>query len=147
VPRGGQVFLSVDEEALDRIGKPFGKDRDDFLEMIRVRAVRRIGGVEVAIDKFHEKTADGDVPDYVGFLAAMVLAAHLMERQPIGEDSGGGEQAVIDDTNYFFRLRQVLGLEEVKGRPPGLLKAEEARFWEVWNECLRRRGCEPTAEE
>jgi hypothetical protein len=147
VPRGGQVFLSVDGEALDQIGKPFGKNHKNFLEMIRGRAVRSLGIIEVAIDKFHQKTEEGEIPDYMGFLAAMVLAADWMEQEAIGEESDAGEREVIDDTNYFFRLRQVLGLEAVKGRPPGLLKAEEAPFWEAWNEWLRLHDREPTAEE
>jgi hypothetical protein len=150
VQRGGQVFLSVDEEALDRIGKPLGRDRDDFLRVIQARAVPDVptesGVPEVAMHTFHVGTTDG-APDYVGFLAAMVLAADWMEREAIGADRDKGGQQVIDDSNYFFRLRQVLGLEEVKGRPPGLLKAEEAAFWEAWNEWLRRSGREPTAEE
>jgi hypothetical protein len=147
VPPGGQVFLSVDEEALDRIGKPLGMDTDDFLAMIRVRAVRRIGSVEVALDKFHERTTSGDIPDYVGFLAAMVLAADWMERESVRHDAVGVERDVIDDTNYFYRLRQVLGLEEVKGRPPGLNNFQEAQFWTAWNEWLRDHDREPTAEE
>jgi hypothetical protein len=149
-PHSGQVFLSVDEEVLDRIGNPFGKNREDFLQVIQARTIPDMptesGHPEVAMHTFHAITT-GNTPDYVGFLAAMVLAANWMEREAIEDNSGDGEGQVIDDNNYFFRLRQVLGLEEVKGRPPGLRNAEEAPFWEAWNEWLRRQDREPTAEE
>jgi hypothetical protein len=41
VSLGGQVFLSVDEESLDRIGKSFGKTHKDFLDVMQIRSRSR----------------------------------------------------------------------------------------------------------
>jgi hypothetical protein len=110
--------------------------------------VRWVGMIvpEVALDKFHTKT-NGDIPDYVGFLAAMVLAAQQMEREETNESFSGGDGDVVAQHNYFFRLRQVLGLEEKKKRPEGLGVGDEADLWKAWNRWLLLKGRESTAEE
>ena len=108
LPSGATVYLSVDEAALMDIGARFEESEidhvnwvEDFTEAVRSKCV--IG------DKVFLPQGSGYQPDQiprcVAFLAAMVLAAHHM----IGEET---EDETILQTNFFTRLRQVLGLSD-----------------------------------
>jgi hypothetical protein len=146
------VFLSVDDDVLTALGRKRGRSVDDFLALIRRRWVRRIqrrdqpARVEVVLEPSRLKRA-GDWREYVTFLAAMVLAAHWMEKEAVEGQGEARLKLVIDETNYFQRLRQVLGLEWEKesGRPRGLKEYEEKRVWDWWNEWVKAQGRQPTA--
>lgn len=139
-PSGATVYLSVDGDSLTYIGSTkFGAtDQDDWVEdfqmAVRAKCVRD--------DEISLKEIDGigsdDIPRGVAFLAAMVLAAHLMIEE---ED----ESELIAETNYFTRLREVFGFSG-KGRPPGLRTGIEEDIWETWNLWLIQRGWLPSAD-
>ena len=78
-------------------------------------------------------------PRCVGFLAAMVLAAHDM-----GDDEAAGE------LNYFYRLRKVFDPQSVEhGMPYWLTDSYGQRLdevlWLAWNQWLLANGWETTA--
>jgi hypothetical protein len=148
---GSPVFLSVDDDVLSAIGEERGRTCDDFLSLIRRQWVRRIQRVGKAVRTEVILTASslrrsGDPRRYVTFLAAMVLAAHRMETEAI-EASVSQQRLLIDEKNYFQRLRQVLGLEWQRetGRPVGMKKYEEEALWEWWNAWLQASGWQITA--
>jgi hypothetical protein len=153
---GSPVFLSVDDEVLDRIAGELGRPRGDFVEVVRrrwVRCTRRVweaeGRTRVALEADTLRIA-GDCGEHVTFLAAMVLAAQWMETEVLEDAAPAGKArwaVVIDESNYFQRLRQVLGLELERehGRPEGLRHYEDERVWIWWNGWLRARGWQPTA--
>jgi len=149
---GAPVFLSVDDDVLNMLGKGRDRTADDFLALVRRRWVRRIQriGQPVRVEVILEPSRlrrSSDCRDYVTFLAAMVLAAHWMETEAVETPEGTRQKLVIDETNYFQRLRQVLGLEweRESGRPRGLKDYEEKQVWDWWNEWLKAQGREPTA--
>ena len=145
LPSGATVYLSVDEAALMDIGARFEQSEIDH-----------VNWVEDFIEAFQSKCVIGDtvylprgsgyqsdqIPPCVAFLAAMVLAAHYM----IGEET---EAVIVSQTNYFKRLRQVLGLsDEDAGRPEGLLPAGiEEYLWKIWNRWLIDNGWLHSAEQ
>jgi hypothetical protein len=137
LPRGSGVFLTVDDDALRAAGKrlltvQLGTDATaDFLDAVRRRVVR--GGYRVNVASLNRPGADG-VPDGLGFLCSMVLAAARM-----------ADQGEISQINYFRRLRNVLGLADAGGRPPGMEGGAEEAVWQAWNRYLRGRGFVPTA--
>jgi hypothetical protein len=144
VPKGTEVFLSVDNGALADVGNRFTDEGlsddecvDDFLKSVRKQCV---GVGKVYLDSISDFEAN-TVPQCVGFLGAMVLAAHRMATE-------GDEIEIISDINYFTRLRQVLGLpEEDGGRPRGMRPAgEEEVLWKNWNSWLIQNGWLPSAE-
>ena len=141
---GTTVYLSVDEETLMEIGTRFERTEAghvdwvaDFTEAIRSTCI--IGG-KVILPQNSDYQSN-QVPRGVAFLAAMVLAAHYM----IGEET---EDETILQTNYFARLRQVLGLSGAEtGRPEGLLPAGiEENLWQTWNRWLIGNGWLHSAE-
>ena len=141
---GSTVYLSVDEDALMEIGARFEKSEidldtwvEDFTEAVRSKCVI---GDTVYLPQGSGYQSD-QIPRCVAFLAAMVLAAHYM----IGEET---EDETILQTNYFTRLRQVLGLsDEETGRPEGLLPAGiEENLWLTWNRWLIGNGWLHSAE-
>jgi hypothetical protein len=140
-PAGSTVYLSVDAESIAYIGSTkFGTtDESDWMKDFEV-AVRSkcVWGNEITLEGI-EGLGPENLPKGVAFLAAMVLAAHLMVE---GED----DNEVIAETNYFTRLREVFGFSG-KGRPPGLQPAgvEEA-IWETWNLWLIQGGWLPSAD-
>ena len=144
VPNGATVYLSVDEAALMGIGARFERTEvghvdwvADFTEAIRSTCI--IGG-KVLLPQDSDYQSN-QIPRGVAFLAAMVLAAHYM----IGEET---EDETILQTNYFTRLRQVLGLSVAEtGRPEGLLPAGiEENLWQTWNRWLIGNGWLHSAE-
>ena len=142
---GSTVYLSVDEEALMEIGAQFEQSQadnvnwvEDFKETVRSKCVI---GDTVYLPRGSGYQSD-QIPRCVAFLAAMVLAAHYM----IGEED---ENITISPTNYFMRLREVLGLPiEDGGRPKGLHQAGiEVYLWMIWNRWLIDNGWLHSAEQ
>lgn len=142
---GSTVYLSVDEDALMEIGARFeqsGSDSvnwvEDFTAAVQFKCVT---GDTVYLPRSSGYQSD-QIPRCVVFLAAMVLSAHYM----IGEET---EDETILQTNYFKRLRQVLGLsDEETGRPVGLMPPGiEEDLWEEWNRWLISNGWLHSAEQ
>lgn len=148
---GTPVFLSIDDDVLAAIGGERGRTAEDFLSLVQrqwVRKIRREGKaarVEVILDS-PALSRPEERRRCVTFLAAMVLAAHRMETEAI-EEGASQQQFLIDEKNYFQRLRQVLGLEWQRefGRPVGMKKYEEEALWEWWNAWLQASGWQTTA--
>ena len=144
LPSGATVYLSVDEASLMDIGARFEQSEidhvnwvEDFTEAVRSKYVI---GDKVFLPQSSGYQSD-QIPRCVAFLAAMVLAAHHM----IGEET---EDETILQTNFFTRLRQVLGLPVGEsGRPDGLQQAGiEESLWQSWNQWLIGNGWLPSAE-
>ena len=141
---GATVYLSVDEAALMDIGARFEQSEidhvnwvEDFIEAVQSKCVI---GDTVYLPRGSGYQSD-QIPHCVAFLAAMVLAAHHM----IGEET---EDETILQTNFFTRLRQVLGLsDEQGGRPDGLQQTGiEENLWQSWNRWLIDNGWLHSAE-
>ncbi len=138
VPRGSKIYLSVDDDVLDRIGQGFfltlsGSDNwsDDFQEAIR-KAV--IVDKQVNLNRIHGRDAN-DNPNCVAFLGACVLAAYRM-----------ANEETISQLNYFKRLREILHLSGSL-RPQGMKSGKEAEepLWKTWNYWLWEQGFQPSA--
>ena len=133
--RGSRVFLSTDEEVLEAIGRTLGiqgKAVDDFCATVRRQIVR---GECVDIDFIRRTNGDGP-PRGVAFLAACVLAGSRMQND---------DDQKVSENNFFRRLREVLGLPAVEGRPPGLPAGDEEPLWLAWGEWLGLQRLESTA--
>jgi hypothetical protein len=144
-PAGSAIYLSVDDDVLEDIGRildPATRSgatwTDDFVEAVRLACVTT--SADVSFGKIGGRSDDG-LPDCVAFLGAMVLAAYYMA----GEDV---EYEIIAENNYFKRLRQILGLPfDDRGRPAGLKPAgTEEILWKKWNRWLVKQGLLPSAE-
>ena len=142
---GSEIYLSIDTGDLESIASGFlqtkisgDKAEHEFLQAVRQECVdpsrRRVRIAQL-------RTRDGfGYPRGVAFLTAMVLAAHRMRET---ED----EHLTVDETNYFVRLRDLLGLEG-SGRPEGMptgVQGEE-NLWLRWNDWLVENGWQPTAQ-
>ena len=141
---GSTVYLSVDEDALMDIGARFEQSESDSVNWVEdfKKAVRSkcVFGNRVHPPRVFDHQSD-QIPHCAAFLAAMVLAAHYMISEEI-------ENETILQTNYFKRLRQVLGLsDEETGRPEGLMPPGiEKDLWEKWNRWLISNGWLHSAE-
>lgn len=133
IPRGMQVFLSVDTDLLQQVGRDLLGAPDeavaDFGRAVKAAVIEedritltRVRGVD-----------DHGEPRGVGFLAAMVLAATSMAEEE-------REEADISSINYFRRLRQVLGLPPAGGRPAGFEVGTEEQLWREWGQWLQDNG-------
>ena len=137
---GENVYLSVNDEALEQIGRAvFGSTHheswaQDFRQAMRDKVVI---GERLELDQLrglHESTG---YPAGVGFLAATVLAAYKMA------DAGDDRLLAI---NYFTRLREVLGvLTDTDGRPKGMKAGSEEPLWLAWIGWLHSHGFFSTA--
>jgi hypothetical protein len=137
--KGSPIFLSLDGEAIEDIAARFleesveGGAQRDFMRSIRRRCISD-GGDYVDIEALGRTI--GTVPGGVAFLGLMVLAAYKMQ-----------EEEGIDETNYFLRLREVLGLPQIQRRPEGMTPpGAEEPLWKEWNNYLVAMGFQPTAE-
>jgi hypothetical protein len=136
--KGSPIFLSLDLEAIEDVAARFldeGLDGDplqDFSKAVRTRCVSSSGD-HVNLDALGN--GDGNIPGGVGFLGLMVFAAYNMQ-----------EEEGIDDSNYFLRLQEVLGLPQYQGRPDGMPPGAEEPLWKAWNDHLTTSGFQPTAE-
>ena len=119
ISQGSPVYLSVDEEVLWIIHQQFLRREgsttqqaiDEFMAALR-RCVLVPQGHHLDLARLRGSDAAGR-PRGVGFLAAMVLAAHRMETEEHDDEQ-------IDESDYFRRLREILGLPMEQGRPVGL---------------------------
>lgn len=144
VPSGATIYLGTDEGALMDIGNSFRQSETDYVDWIEdfKEAVQLecMIGKQVYLERISGYQSD-QIPRCVAFLAAMILAAHHM----VAEETEG---ETISSSNYFKRLRQVLGLPpEQGGRPDGLRPpGVEESLWQIWNWWLIRNGWLPSAE-
>ena len=145
VPLGNAVYLSIDEDVVARIAATPGSltvspldALADFKRAVRERVV--LEGHRVGLSSIYGRSQDG-VPNGVAFLAIMVLAAGQMAEEE-REESGR-----IDEKDYFRRLRTLLDLEDVTGRPDGMKSGADAEepLWLVWNRWLEAAGFVSTA--
>lgn len=144
VSKGSEIYLSVDIDELEAIASGFLKTKlgrrkpeNDFADAIKQRCVDSVRG-RVKLAPLRTKDESG-IPQGVAFLATMVLSANRM-REDVDEET------LIGETNYFIRLREILGLEG-SGRPEGMptgMQGEE-RLWMLWNDWLVEKGWQPTA--
>jgi len=130
VPRSTRVYLSVDDEILEHIGRKFnqplkdGNWSDDFRRAVREEVIAE---GRVNLGQLQGRNADG-LPKGVAFLGAMVLAANDM-----------ADEEEISDDNYFKRLRQILDLPSWEnGRPLGMKfgSRDEEPLWRELNHWL-----------
>lgn len=132
LPQGTKVYLSVDEDLLESMALEFGlaepdHGTNDFLAEVRAK-VARDGRVNLA--PLQGRCPDSGLPRGLAFLGATVLAACRM-----------AEEEKIDQSNYFCRLKEVLGLQSAPGRrPPGMAEGSEERLWKEWNRWLMEGG-------
>lgn len=135
--QGKRVYLSVDDEILERIGQEFhqkieeGNWGDDFRRAVRARVIteRRIN-----LNQLQGRNVEG-FPKGIAFLGAMVLAANEM-----------ADEEDISEDNYFKRLRAILGLPTSEdGRPLGMKPGSEEPLWKDWNHWLMENGFMPSA--
>src|SRR5215469_4584517 len=128
-PRGSTVFLDINEDVLDDIGRTFigsatGGWVDDYKQAVRAKVVvgQRIHLENIATYRAEDLESR---PQGVAFLGAMVLAAYYM-----------GEDEEASSINYFKRLRSILQLQEdgeEDGRPRSMKAGSEERLWSEWN--------------
>lgn len=141
---GATIYLGADEDALMDIGNSFRQSETDYVDWVQdfKEAVRSecVIGKHVYLERISGYQSD-QIPRCVAFLAAMVLAAHHM----VAEEAE--DEIIIASSNYFKRLRQVLGFPaEDGGRPDGLQTGVEEKLWLSWNWWLIRNGWLPSAE-
>ncbi len=138
VPRGTKIYLSVDDDVLERIGRDFnGKPTgdnwgNDFRAAVREKVI--VEG-QVNLNNLLWRDSKG-IPQGVAFLGATVLAAYQM-----------ADEEKISELNYFKRLREILGLYG-SGRLPGMKsgQAAEEPLWKDWNLWLMQHGFLPSAQ-
>ncbi|MCC5637614.1 hypothetical protein LC593_17565 [Nostoc sp. CHAB 5844] len=139
LPRGQRVYLSVDDDILERIGQKFnqkienGNWADDFRRAVRKEVIAQ---GRVNLGQLQGHNVDG-LPKGVAFLGAMVLAANDM-----------ADEEEISDDNYFKRLRETLDLPTSEnGRPLGMKSGskDEEPLWREWNRWLTANGFMPSA--
>ena len=136
--KGSPIFLSLDLEAIEDVAARFldeGVDGDPLLDFSRAVRRRCVSSSGDHLNLNTLKSRDGEVPAGVAFLGLMVFAAYNMQ-----EEDG------IDESNYFLRLREVLGLPHYQGRPDGMPPGAEEPLWKEWNDHLTSAGFHPTAE-
>jgi hypothetical protein len=145
--KGARVYLSVDDDVLERIGRKFrsspngGSWRSDFC-----RAVRRELGVNSttggnSINLSSIQNSSGKTPHCVAFLGLTVLTAYEMVSDANSE---------INATNYYIRFRETLGLTSSESKAPkGMILQPriEPILWARWNNWLQSQGYLPTANE
>lgn len=145
VPLGNAIYLSVDEDVIAQIAatpdalpvQPVDA-LADYLAAVRGRVV--LEGRRMGLRTIASRDPD-NVPSCVAFLALMVMAAGDMAGE-VQEDRGH-----IDEKDYFRRLRKLLGLEAIGGRPEGMKSGAEAEepLWLLWNRWLGSVGFVSTA--
>lgn len=138
VSKGSHIFLSLDEETVEEMAAGFldkTEDRpcEDLVAAVRSACVDQSSD-GVNLDVF--AASYGKIPAGVAFLGVMVLAACRMK-----------EEEGVDESNYFLRLREILGLKPIRGRPKGMPPGAEKPLWLAWNRFLVALGYTPTSEE
>lgn len=138
VPRGTKIYLSVDDDVLERIGQELAPDPTDgswsadFHAAVREEVI--LEG-KVNLGNLQGRDYNG-LPQGVAFLGATVLAAYQM-----------ADEEKISELNHFRRLREVLGLFG-SGRPRGMESgsAAEEPLWKDWNHWLMEQGFQASAQ-
>jgi hypothetical protein len=137
-PHGTKIYLSVDEDVIERIGYHFGQSStsdtwvDDFCTAVKRKVI-----FEGQVNLQHLKGRDSQgLPKGIAFLCATILAASQM-----------AQEEKISETNYFKRLREILGLSGF-ARPLGMKFGYEAEepLWREWNRWLMEDRFLPSAE-
>ncbi|MEH1951184.1 MAG: hypothetical protein V7K77_30170 [Nostoc sp.] len=137
-PHGTKIYLSVDEDVIERIGYYFGQSStsgtwvDDFCTAVRRKVI-----FEGQVNLQHLKGRDSQgLPKGVAFLCATILAASQM-----------AQEEKISETNYFKRLREILSLSGF-ARPSGMKFGNEAEepLWREWNRWLMEHRFLPSAQ-
>ena len=138
VPRGEALYLSVDEDTLVEIASYAFSEQGppdpvlDFEMAVQEECVSD-GRVTLPGTTLRQPTG---TPACVALLSAMVLAAYRMAP----EDG-------ISEINYFTRLREILGLTDGSGRPPGMFPpAPEEALWVSLNQWVVDNELQPSAE-
>jgi hypothetical protein len=142
--QGARVYLSVDDDVLDRIGRHFRSSpngyswRDDFCQAVRkeIGINSSSGGNKVNLDRF--QSSFSTPPTCIAFLGLMVLAAYEMNKD------NKDENANVNASNYYRRFRGILKLttSEVSA-PKGMSSHHE--LWGKWNKWLKYNGFLSTA--
>jgi regulator of replication initiation timing len=138
VAQGARVYLSVDDDVLERIGRQFGSSdswRDDFCQAVRkkIGINSSSGGNTVNLDGM--RNSFSNPPICVAFLGLMVLAAYEMDRD---------ESSNVNASNYYRRLREILNLTTSEfSAPKGMNLHHE--LWVKWNKWLNDNGFLSTA--
>lgn len=131
IPLGTKVYLSVDDDVLDRIGREFdltltaSNYREDFCACVRKQVID-----DRQVNLTSLRSYGYGIPKGVAFLGATVLAAYQM---------GDEEEISQIQLKYFSRLRELLGWNG-DGRPRGMKTGDEKALWEEWNKWLERQG-------
>ncbi|WP_334131825.1 hypothetical protein [Silanimonas lenta] len=126
---GTPACLNVTDEDLEEMAGAGAAD--DLAAAVRARYLSHRGSIRterVRLD-LRERRATTEPPGYVGLLAVCVLAASRMEPDPA---SG------ISASNYYARLRPLLGLPSEGGAPPGFASLEE--LWKDLDHWIRTWG-------
>ena len=138
---GSRVFLTIDDASLELIGATFSESRpetgwvEDFKRSVRHKCVF---GDEISLVRFAYPLRDSkNLPRYVPFLAAMVMAAHNM-----GDEMG---EKSMDPKDFFTHFNNMMALQDQQGRTKGLAAGDDGELWEDWNVWLRSQGYLPTA--
>ncbi len=137
IPRSTKVYLSVDEDILERVNQEFNLEvtnlnsHNDFLAAVRQKVI--FNG-QVKLDNLQRRDSNGF--PHVAFLGATVLAAYEM-----------ADEEEISNINYFRRLQKILGLPG-SSRPPGMISGSVAEepLWQDWNRWLIEHGFLPSAQ-
>lgn len=139
IPQGSKIYLTIDEDLIDFIGKNFlHLDHNiNALDHFRCSVIDTI----IEDEKVNLKNIEGlnpqGKPKCVVFLVLSILAASQMS-----ED----DQEEISEKDYFTRLKSLLGLSGEE-RPNGMKfgNHSEEILWKEWNLWLLQQGFQPTA--
>lgn len=147
VAQGARVYLSVDDDVLERIGRKFRSSRNgdsgrnDFCQAVRkeLGIYSKSGGNTINLTNIQNSSSK--TPHCVAFLGLTVLTAYEMVSDANSE---------INATNYYIRFRETLGLTVSESNAPkGMILQPriEPILWTRWNNWLLSQGYLPTANE
>ena len=147
VAQGARVYLSVDDDVLERIGRKFRSSRNgdsgrnDFCQAVRkeLGIYSKSGGNTINLTNIQNSSSK--TPHCVAFLGLTVLTAYEMVSDANSE---------INATNYYIRFRETLGLTNSESKAPkGMILQPriEPILWARWNNWLQSQGYVPTANE
>jgi hypothetical protein len=140
VSSGERIYLSVDDDTLDNIGRQFSSadaPRGAWSQVFQ-RAVREyiVNEGAVNLEVLRERDKRGQ-PRGVAFLGLCVLAASRM-----------ANEEEISEINYFTRFKEILEVNSNVPRPRGMSSGRQAEqsLWEDWNLWLVERGFQASAK-
>lgn len=144
---GTGVYLSVDDDVLERIGRQFRLSRNENIRRNDFcQAVRKELGIHSktggnTINLYSIQNSSSKTPHCVAFLGLTVLTAYEMVSDTNSD---------INSSNYYIRFRETLGLTNSESKAPkGMILQPriEPILWTRWNNWLRSQGYLPTANE